>query len=91
MCISELSEWDYVKPNFNEMLKIALKVNAVPEKNKIYTVNNPFVLFYKRTCYISIDGFNHNIFDESGFAPIKENKNILEKKEKIEKAMIIKN
>lgn len=72
MCISEQNEWDYVEPNFDEQLKIALKVNKVPQKGKLYRVNNPMELHYNGKCYLSINGFDHNIFDEKGFVSYNE-------------------
>ncbi len=81
VCISQSNEWDYVVPNFNEQLKIALRVHKVPQEEKIYIVDNPMDLYYKGNCYISIAGFDHNIFDESGFREL----NVRESQKRAEK------
>ena len=72
ICISKKADWDYVVPNLNEYLKLALNVNRLPEEGKEYVVTNQMSLHYKKMCYIEIEGFDSNIFAESGFEPLDE-------------------
>lgn len=85
VCISERRDWDNVIPDFDETLKIALGVRKVPEKDKSYTVNHPFWLHHGGKNYITIEGFEHNSFDEKAFKPINEEK--LEQESKISKSI----
>lgn len=72
ICVSGNSEWDYLLPNFDEQLKIALKVNKIPIKDREYIISDAQVLLHKGRTYLSLVGFDHNIFDEKGFSGIQE-------------------
>ena len=89
VCIGNPNEWDYVVPNFDEQLKIALKVNKIPKKDEVYVVSQPMALHYKNKCYIELVGFDQNIFDENGFKPVDELELVEHNKSAVKKAMKI--
>lgn len=91
VCIGELSEWDYTVPNFDEQLKIALGVRAMPLKNKVYEVEQPLELWHNNITYIKLKGFDNNIFDEKGFKPLEEKLEVEFSEEKLNTAMHILN
>ena len=72
VCISKKSDWDYTIPNLDEYLKMALGVKRLPSEGEVCIVTEPMTLHYQGKCYIKIEGYDQNIFTESGFEPISK-------------------